>query len=412
MLQSLSSLHRNLRKGLLALGAWGMFATAALAQTALFETGDASGFPYRIPAITTASNGQLIALSDRRPCGGDIGYGRVDILGRTSSDNGKTWSEPFEVLVGTGKGLETGYGDACLVADHKRKELLLVCVSGDVPYWQSTVEKSQRFVYTHARWNKRTKSWKWDKPTDITSHIYRDLLGGRVNGLFMGSGRICQSKQVKVGKYYRLYGALCTHKGNFVIYSDDFGRSWNVLGSDFDSCAPKGDEPKCEELPNGSVLLSSRKHGGRYFNIFHYTNAEKGEGVWGTAVDSRLAPDGIKNTGTPCNGEIMILPATNTDGKSVHVALQSIPAGPNRSNVSIYWKELDGREDYLTPMRFASGWQGCYQVSHTTSAYSTMTQQADGKIGFFWEENQKGAGYDMYYQALSIEEITGGKLKN
>lgn len=411
MSQTLSSLQRNIKKGFLAIGVWSLFGTAALAQTALFETGDASGFPYRIPAITTVSNGQLVALSDRRPCGADIGYGRVDILGRTSNDNGKTWSEPFNVLVGTGKGLEAGYGDACLVADHKRKELLLVCVSGDIPYWQSTAEKSQRFVYTHAKWNKKTKSWVWDKPTDITKHIYHDLFDGRINGLFMGSGRICQSRQVKVGKYYRLYGALCTHKGNFVLYSDDFGRSWNVLGDAYKSCAPQGDEPKCEELPDGSVLLSSRKHGGRFFNIYRYTNVDEAKGVWGYPVDSRRAPQGISNNGTPCNGEIMILPATNAEGKSVHVALQSVPAGPNRSNVTIYWKELADRNDYYTPLRFASNWDGKYQVSHTTSAYSTMTQQADGKIGFFWEENEKGNGYDMYYQALSIEEITKGKLK-
>ena len=99
------------------------------AQTLLFHTGDTSGYPYRIPAIATAPCGDIIALSDRRPCGGDIGYGRVDILGRISTDNGQTWGEPFNVLVGTGKGADTGYGDACLVADRERDEVLLVCVS-------------------------------------------------------------------------------------------------------------------------------------------------------------------------------------------------------------------------------------------------------------------------------------------
>ena len=384
-------------------------ALVAPAQTTLFETGDASGYPYRIPAITTDKDGQLIALTDRRPCGGDIGYGRVDILGRTSHDNGKTWGEPFNVLVGTGSGPDTGYGDACLVADRNRKELLLVCVSGDVPYWSSKVEKSQRFVYTHGRWDKKTQSWQWDTPTDLTKHVYIDLLGGRINGLFMGSGRICQSSKIKVGKYYRLYGALCTHVGNFVLYSDNFGRSWNVLGSSTESCAPKGDEPKCEELPDGSVLLSSRKHGGRYFNVFRYTDEKRGEGVWGHPVDSRRAPGGINNEGTPCNGEILIVEARRADGKRTHLALQSIPAGPNRSNVTIYWKELAKQADYLTPMTFASHWQGSYQVSTLGSAYSTMTLQADGRIGFFYEEEPKH--YQMVYRALGIDEITGGKFK-
>ena len=398
-------------KKIVVCGAVGFLATTAMAQTRLFQTGDASGFPYRIPAIATAANGQLVALTDRRPCGADIGFGRVDILGRTSDDNGATWSEPFNVLVGSGKGADAGYGDACLVADQKRMELLLVCVSGDTPYWKSTVDKSQRLMVTHAHWDKKSKSWKWDTPTDLTHHVYRDLLGGRINGLFMGSGRICQSRQVKVGDYYRVYGALCTHKGNYVLYSDDFGRNWNVLGSAVESCAPKGDEPKCEELPDGSVLLSSRKNGGRYFNIFKYSDAKTAKGEWGEVTDSRTVEKGIKNQGTPCNGEIMILKAKNAEGKRTHVALQSVPAGPDRTNVTIYWKELADASDYDTPKNFSSNWDGHYQVSHASSAYSTMTLQKDGRIAFYWEEYGRKNGYDMFYEALSIEKITGGKLK-
>lgn len=398
----LSLLRRTLPAALLALSA------SAMAQTVLFHTGDATGYPYRIPAITTTAQGKVVALTDIRPCGGDIGYGRVDILGRTSLDGGATWGNVQNVLVGTGSGPETGYGDACLVADSKREELLLVCVSGDVPYWNSRVEKSQRFVATWGKWNKKTKQWEWEKPVDQTAHIYKELLGSRINGLFMGSGRICQSTKVKVGKYYRLYAALCTHRGNFVVYSDNFGRSWNILGSATESCAPKGDEPKCEELPDGSVLLSSRKHGGRFFNVFRFTNAERAEGVWGHPVDSRLAPGGIKNEGTPCNGEIMIVKA-KVDGKYGTYALQSVPAGPGRRDVSIYWKKLEKPCDYNTPLRFASNWQGVYQVSHTSSAYSTMTLLPDGRIGFYWEEGERPGGYDMAFKAISVEEIVKGK---
>lgn len=396
-------------KRLIVSGLISLSALAASAQTVLFHTGDSTGYPYRIPAIATTASGKVVALSDLRPCGGDIGYGRVDILSRTSLDHGNTWSPAAPVLTGTGSGPETGYGDACLVADRRREELLLVCVSGDVPYWSSKVEHSQRIVSSRARWNRKRKAWEWERPTDHTAAVYHDLFGDRINGLFMGSGRICQSSKVKVGKYYRVYGALCTHKGNFVLYSDDFGRSWNVLGSATESCAPKGDEPKCEELPDGSILLSSRKQGGRYFNIFRFTDPEKAEGAWGTAVDSRDAEGGISNEGNPCNGEILIIPVHTNDGKATTLALQSIPAGPQRSNVTIYWKELASQADYLTSKAFASNWQGAYQVSKLGSAYSTMTLQADGRIGFFYEEEP--GYYQMVYRALEIGEITGGKFK-
>lgn len=382
------------------------------AQTCLFHTGDSTGYPYRIPAIAKAKNGQLIALSDLRPCGSDIGYGRVDILSRVSADNGQTWSEAKAVLQGSGKGEDAGYGDACLVADRERNELLLVCVSGDVPYWKSTPSHRQRIVATHAKYNKKSGRWEWSPlpPVDLTKQIYEGLFDNTIKGLFMGSGRICQSRQIKVGKYYRLYGALCTHRGNFVIYSDDFGSNWKVLGSATASCAPAGDEPKCEELPDGSVLLSSRHGGGRLFNVFRYTSVSDAKGVWGQVVDSRRAPGGINNASGPCNGEILIVDCHRADGKATALALQSLPAGPGRSNVSIYWKELTAPADYNTPLRFASNWQGVYRVSSTGSAYSTMTQQADGRIAFFYEEEPQY--YQMVYKALDIAEITEGRFRN
>lgn len=383
-------------------------AMPAMAQTTLFETVEGQP-PYRIPAIATAKNGDVIALSDYRPCYNDIGYGRVDIKQRVSKDNGKTWGEMTEVLTGTGEGLTTGFGDACLVADRNKNELLLVCVAGNQTYWASSLANPQHIVTIHAYLDKKTGEWVWDKQfKDHTLHIYHTLLHDKVRALFMGSGRICQSSRVKVGKYYRVYGALCTHEGNFVLYSDDFGRNWNVLGDSYNVCVPKGDEPKCEELPNGDVLISSRKDGGRYFNIFHYTDKKTAEGQWDKCVDSRECKGGISNSGTPTDGEIMILP-WKKEGKRCHVALQSIPAGPQRSNVTIYYKYLESEADYSTPLAFASEWDGEYQVSHKGSAYSTMTLQKDGSIGFYYEEEPQY--YQMVYKNLKLEEIlSGGKL--
>ena len=381
---------------------------SAMAQTVLYETGDSTGFPYRIPAIAKAPNGDLIAFSDWRPCGRDIGFGKVDIMTRISSDNGQTWSKAHKVLVGTGKGDDAGFGDACVVADRLKNELLLVCVAGDVVYFQSTPEKRQRMVSLHAHYNKKTQSWEWDdQVVDLSDQMYDKLLHGTINGLFMGSGRICQSRQVKVGEYYRLYASLCTLKGNFVVYSDDFGRTWGLLGDYQMSPAPKGDEPKCEELPDGSVLLSSRKDGGRYFNVYRYYDVKQAKGMWGQTVDSREVPGGISNTSTPCNGEILMVNARRVaDGKKVTLALQSIPAGPKRSNVTIYFKELTTPDTYATPFAFASNWNGEYQVSHKGSGYSTMIQQADGRIAFYYEEEPQW--YQMVYQALDLKDITHG----
>ena len=75
---------------------------------------------------------------------------------------------------------------------------------------------------------------------------------------------------------------------NYVIYSDDFGETWNVLGKlGYDYCPSKwGNEPKCEELPDGTVVLSSRKYSGRYFNFFTFSDKTYTTGSWGTEVAS------------------------------------------------------------------------------------------------------------------------------
>ena len=40
---------------------------------------------------------------------------------------------------------------------------------------------------------------------------------------------------------------------------------------------------------------------------------------------------------------------------------------------------------------------------------NVMSVQADGRIGFFYEENERDNGYDMVYQPLTIAQITNGQ---
>ena len=63
--------------------------TAATGQV-LFHTPDSDTIPYRIPAMAAMHNGDILALTDYRLCGNDIGYGRVDIHGRISRNGGRT----------------------------------------------------------------------------------------------------------------------------------------------------------------------------------------------------------------------------------------------------------------------------------------------------------------------------------
>ena len=383
----------------------------------LFKT-RANQIPYRIPAIAAAKNGNLIAVSDYRHCGADIGFGRVDLHYRISDDNGQHWSKELTMVEGDGvKGsTKCGYGDCAIVADAKSSEVLVVCVTGNTVYgWESTNRQNpNRVAVLRSFDNGET----WGEPEEITEDIYtlfdRSALGP-VQSLFFGSGRICQSRQIKHGKYYRIYAALCARPGgNRVVYSDDFGRTWKALGNINTSPAPNGDEPKIEELPNGDVLLSSRAWGGRHYNIYNYISQRKATGVWQEVAVSQEQEGGVVAKENSTNGEILIVDAIdNATGKCTSLALQSVPLGPGRANVGIYYKALYSRDDYDTPVDFATGWRGPYQVSDINSAYSTMVQQPDGRIAFFYEEETYGpnTAYTNMYIPLAIDQITQGAFK-
>ena len=389
----------------------------------IYYSNDANGKPYRIPAIATAPNGTVFAISDNRPCGSDIGYGEVDIKCRISNDNGETWGEEFFIANGDGGStnvMKTGYGDAAIVADREQNKLLVMMVCGRTVCWNgrwhpdstATSSNINRVARVYATYNEETSEWEWTEPVEVTNSIYSKFLKNgvpTVSSLFIGSGRICQSSKVKVGDYYRIYCSVWTRdNGNRVIYSDDFGGSWNVLGGVDARPATGGDEPKIEELADGTIVLSSRKSAGRYFNIFKFTNLETAEGSWGSVASSNDVSNGLSYGANSTNGEIMRIKAVRKSDNTVcDVMLQSVPCGNGRRDVGIFYKEMvygENDVNVYTPTTFSQGWTKGLAVTDKESAYSTMTLQKDNRIGFFYEEVPNG--YCMVYVPLTLEEIT------
>lgn len=391
--------------------------------------------PFRIPSIVTMKNGKLLAINDARPCGNDIGYGRVDQVMRIGSKDGSKWSEGKYVIQGSysDEGVrDDGFGDPAMVVDRESGAILLIDVCGHTVCWHGNWPDGEPNPVARLYSTDNGKTWgdaldgkhspapqgalcSW---SDITNVFYSAFMQRgeegfdqyRVQSLFVGSGKLTQSKTIKVGSHYRVYAPVWTkNHGNRVLYSDDFGQTWHALGGKTALPCPRGDEPKCEELPDGSVVLSSRKGAGRYFNIYKYSDSKKVNGTWGECVASDAEKGGIKVGRNSTNGEILILKAKKvSDGTEATLALQSLPTGDGRSDVKIYWKDITAPASYSSPKAFAENWnQQPYHVSHTGSAYSTMTLQKDGRIGFFYEEEP--GWYSMVYVPISLEAITGGK---
>ena len=381
----------------------------------VFDTNVAARHYYRIPAIVQLADGKLLAIADdRHNSDADIGSNQgIDIVGKNSEDNGKTRSATMMIADGNMRkqGFDNSHGDAAAVIDRETGKLLIMCASGKQGFSASTLSNP---LLVGRYTSDDGTSWAGVEVTNDIYGIFADH--PEVNALFFSSGRICQSRLIKQGDYYRIYSAICgpANVGCLVLYSDDFGMTWQALGgpSARPTLAPFGDEAKVEELPNGNVLLSCRSKqtatSGRLFNIYDYAT-----GSWGEMAVSNDSEAGTYSENCACNGELLIVPVIRTsDQRPMHLALQSVPRGPGRQCVNIYYKELLDSVGYDEPIDFSWGWQS-YQVTENYSAYSTMIATTDGDIAFLLEDCNDNTGstsaYDIVYKQLPIKTITGGR---
>lgn len=403
--------------------------TYAQDRTEIFVSKSDTAVHYRIPAIAALPGGRVVAVADYRFSRNDIGIvkdGRVDLRVRTSKDNGCTWEEISTVVEGKGKDspdfMNVGFGDPAVVADRKSGKILLMCAAGNVSFLDGTRECHLRIPRFYSEDGGKT----WTEPEDISEDMYNlfdDTKFGPLKSMFITSGRIVQSKYVKVKKYYRLYCAALQITANdqwinSVLYSDDFGQSWNVLGNTDVAAIPEGaNEAKVEELPGGDIVISSRTDlEGRLFNVFSFENLKKATGTWGTMTHSSVHNNGIITEKNSCNGELLVVPAIRAkDGRKVELLLQSAPIGPKRSKVGIYYKALETNKKY-TSDEIAADWEGVYRATEIGSAYSVMALLQNGQVGFAYEEKTyyktSGMGYTIVYDAYKIEEITGGAYRS
>ena len=396
----------------------------------VFQLLNPTDIPYRIPALAVTKDGTLIAVADYRHSGTDIGVtdkGRIDLHYALSYDNGNTWTDVMPLIEGKGDKspdfMNVGFGDPCIVADRESNRVLLLSCAGNVSFQNGTRNNHQNIARFYSEDGGKT----WSLPEDIAESIYSqfdETRYGPVRSMFVASGRIFQSPTVKVGNYYRLYCAVLIRDKyakhmNYVLYSDDFGGEWKILGdANTPAVYDTADEPKVEELPDGSILISSRYNGGRYYNMFLFDDANTAQGQWLTKAFSGASNNGVVSADNSTNGEVMVLPVVRTaDNKAMHLLLQSLPLGPQRKNVGIYYKELADQMDYLDPSFIAEDWDGVLQVTTLNSAYSTMAWQRDNRLGFLYEEETHGAsnlaygGYTIVYECFDIEDITEGKYK-
>lgn len=356
---------------------------------------------YRIPALGVDQTGKMYAMFDYRHKGNsDIGNGHaIDICskeGQYNSLNDFTWDfTKKNHLIGTDS---YGYGDPAIVVDADSNEVLVLCVCGGNKYKNDSQEQG-------AIW---CKNGTWDADiTSLTNQI-KTLGTGASNwntkGMFFASGRILQSRIVKTGSYYRLYAALLSSGyGNAVVYSDDFGRNWQVLGDVKTSCCPAGDEAKVEELSDGTIVLSSRAKRKRWFNVFKFTDLNAATGSWGTPTQ----PDRIMyGDGSPVNGDFYRLRVFH-NGTPAEILLQfHTNENSARENLTCFWRDITGQT--AATFNPADNWNVGLQIVSGQSCYSSMAIMPDGYIGLLWEDgtnNSTKEEYDIVFNTFTVSQL-------
>lgn len=317
--------------------------SATLSPKTLFKSGTSGVACYRIPAIATAPNGDVIVAVDQRvPSCGDLKWNEdINIVLRKSSDNGVTWS-PLKVVVDCPLGISAS--DPSMIVDREKGTIFLFFNYMDL--------KKAKDIYRLKYIKSTDNGTTWTTPIDITEQIVPPK--NRKDFQFITSG---QGVQTASGML--LHTLVNLQKGLFVFASDDHGEHWYALPQPL----KKGDESKIIALPNGDWLINSRINGLQH--RFVHVSKDQGK-TWQSEPDISLIDPG-------CNAAIL----GYTTSKGGYRLLFSNLYHPKKRKHLTLRSSAD----------FGKSWTKPKTVYKGASAYSDMTLLSNGAVGLIFEKD-------------------------
>ncbi|GAA5220190.1 sialidase family protein [Membranihabitans marinus] len=350
----------------------------------LFESGKDGYDTYRIPAMVTAQNGDILAFCEGRKDGrGDAG--NIDIVLKRSSDNGQTWTRQ-QVIWDDG---QNTCGNPCPVVDKVTGEIHLLLThnlghdhEGDIIHKKA---ESTRTVWVMSS---KDHGLTWSSPRNITSTTKDDSWGwyatGPGNGIQIehgpNKGRLIipcdhsyddEKGKVRGGPY---------EYGSHVIYSDDHGQSWQLGGV----IRPKVNECQMVELAdgNGTLLMNMRSYFGE--NKRTHSISYDGGRSWTKPYDVDELVEPI------CQASILRIQWPNDFNKSV-LAFLNPATSKGRHNMSLRWSLDEGKT-----------WPGIYTLYPGPAAYSSMSMTANGALAVLYECGESNAYEKIQFQIIKM----------
>jgi sialidase-1 len=322
---------------------------------------------YRIPAMAVTPTGRIIAIYDARFDFDDL-PGPVDLVIRTSDDNGATWSE--QKIFRKHEGI-SGFGDASIVIDPSfgaiGRVIVLYQSTKIAGFFESKLgtDLDDPLIAHIARSISDDDgiTWRHDviteqlKDADTQGIFATSGMGGRIGSGEL-AGRLLQTFVLR--REYELLSSIG--------FSDDHGENWH-LGA----LIPGGNETAIAGLPDGSILVHSRATPHRIV----------GRSLDGGMTLSSLNPD-LALIDPSDNGSLCAL--ENGDLICTH------NHDPDLRRNTVLKRSIDG----------GNTWSSAICIDADSSAYSTACELSDGAIGVLYEKN---AYQEIVFAKFSNDEF-------
>lgn len=356
----------------------------------LVRPGDGGFQCHRIPALTTATNGWILASWDGRPNNCGDSPQPNSIVQRISKDGGRSW-EPLQVVAhGSIDDPTHGYSDPSYVVDRETGDIFLFFVkSFDQGLHGSHpgVDPEDRNVQHAAVMKSSDNGETWTEPWVITAEITDDV--EHYVSRFAASGEGIQLRQGEhAGRLIQQFTYKVIDDGVDVfkavsVYSDDHGETWQA-GQPFGAGM---DENKVVELSDGRLMVNSRAsgHGADFVNARRVAISEDGGSTYGEVTVDETLVDPANNAGLT-----RAFPDADPEDPRSKIILFTNTFNPGaRTNGTVHVSFDDGQT-----------WSGHKEFFADHTGYSTITPLPDengsldtGTYGILFETPSAGLSY-------------------
>lgn len=360
----------------------------------IHQRGQHNCHTFRIPAISKANDGSLLAVYDMRYHSRRDLQEHMDIGLSRSTDGGQTWAPPTPIMdmgeFGGKPQKENGCSDpGVLVDSHTGEVIVTACWTHGKPnthQWRGTgsepgysIDKSTQFMAVRSK--DHGKSWSqpenWTKALKNPSwHLFAPAPG---NGISMKNGTLVMPTQGRDAN-----GIPFSN----ITWSDDHGKTWTVSSHARDNTT----ECAVAELSDGSLMLNMRDNRNR-----RDKSNTNGRAI---AITSNLGKQWKKHSsdhGALPEPTCMASLISHQQLNGQHLLFFSNPNNKNgRSNMTIQMSSDDG-----------GSWPKNHRIllDSNGGAYSSLVIVDDKTIGILYESSAA----DMIFQKMPLRDFIDGQ---